>query len=86
MPIGAQGFVPDSVTRETRVGMKKCCRLVAACMNGSLQRYASGYFICTRLQGLCVATAPKKSTAGGEPIKSQLGQTGDKPASEGEVA
>ena len=55
-------------------------------MNGSLQRYASGYFMCTRLQGLCVARAPKKSTAGGEPIKRQLGQTGDKPASKGEVA
>ena len=55
-------------------------------MNGSLQRYASGYFMCTRLQGLCVARAPKKSIAGGEPIKRQLGQTGDKPASKGEVA
>lgn len=46
---GTRGFL-QTLCLGDQSGDGKCCRLVAACMNGCLQRYASSYFICTRLQ------------------------------------
>lgn len=45
-------FSQTPVALVSRVGVKKCCLLVAVSMNSSPERYPSGYLMCTRLEGL----------------------------------